>query len=650
DVTMECEVLATDVTEPTATDNCGGTVTVTNDASFPISTQGTTIITWTYEDENGNTSTQTQNVIIDDVSAPIADQATLADVTMECEVLATDVTEPTATDNCGGTVTVTNDASFPISTQGTTVITWTYEDENGNTSTQTQNVIIDDITAPVADQATLADINAECEVLATDVTDPTATDNCGGTVTVTNDATFPITTQGTTIITWTYEDENGNTSTQTQNINVVASPIAGVSLDDVTVTYDGSVHTVSVNNLPADASVSYTTSPSTGTSNGAIDVGTYTVTAVVSPAASAVNCDPITLTATLSIEQATQIINFDALPVMSLENDADFQLEATASSGLPVAYTYTFTAANPPATVTSTGFVDLITSGSIEITAQQPGNANYLPAAPVTQTLTITSQDAAISWIRVAGDIYDNPSNEIYYLIDCQNNVSQVEIEIGTEANASLFPSDGFIIETPVPGIYQQEITVTSQDENNTETYKVMIEKQFQFSDIITQKFDNVLLVNNNTNTNGGYRFVDYEWFKDDVLIGDDSQYYSAGPNATDKLDPAADYYVRMKTENGAWLQTCVGHPTLVNSFSANIYPNPNEPGRVLNVAIEDYKISAKNPLHVQLFTLQGVQVGDWKSTNNYTQLSIPNLLAAGVYIVDCSSGKNKRTFKLIIE
>ncbi|MBN2682781.1 MAG: HYR domain-containing protein, partial [Bacteroidales bacterium] len=226
DVTAECEV--TSLTAPTATDNCG-TVTVTNDATLPISAQGTTVVTWTYNDGNGNTSTQTQNVVIADISAPVADVATLADVTAECEVVS--LTAPTATDNCG-TVTVTNDATLPISTSGTTVVTWTYNDGNGNTSTQTQNVVISDISAPVADVATLADVTAECEVVS--LTAPTATDNCG-TVTVTNDATLPISTQGTTVVTWTYDDGHGNTSTQTQNVVIADAIVPTITCPNDTV-------------------------------------------------------------------------------------------------------------------------------------------------------------------------------------------------------------------------------------------------------------------------------------------------------------------------------------------------------------------------------------------------------------------------------
>ncbi len=137
DVTAECEVTA--LTAPTATDNCSATVTVTNNATLPISTPGTTVVTWSYDDGNGNISTQDQNIVIADVTAPVADVATLADETGTCE--ATPVA-PTATDNCSGSITAVSSVTFPITTVGTTVVTWTYDDGNGNVSTQDQNVVI----------------------------------------------------------------------------------------------------------------------------------------------------------------------------------------------------------------------------------------------------------------------------------------------------------------------------------------------------------------------------------------------------------------------------------------------------------------------------------------------------------------------------
>jgi hypothetical protein len=224
-VTAECEV--TSLTAPTATDNCAGTITGTHGATLPIT--ASTTVTWTYNDGNGNTSTQTQQVIINDVTAPVANVATLAAVTAECEV--TSLTAPTATDNCAGTITGTHGATLPIT--ASTSITWTYTDGNGNSATQTQQVIINDVTAPVANVATLAAVTAMCEV--TSLTAPTATDNCVGSITGTTAAILPIT--ASTSITWTYTDGNGNSTTQTQEIFIEALD-ATVSVVDNTITAD----------------------------------------------------------------------------------------------------------------------------------------------------------------------------------------------------------------------------------------------------------------------------------------------------------------------------------------------------------------------------------------------------------------------------
>ncbi|PCH77338.1 MAG: hypothetical protein COB98_03560, partial [Flavobacteriaceae bacterium] len=225
-ITAQCEI--TTLTKPTATDNCTGTVTASHDVTLPINTQGTTIITWTFEDGNGNSSSQTQNIIIiQDTTAPVLDIVELPTITAQCEIIT--LTKPTSTDNCAGTVTASHDITLPITTPGTTIITWTFEDGNGNSSSQTQKIIIQDTTAPVLDIVELPTITAQCEI--TTLTKPTASDNCTGTVTASHDVTLPITTQGSTIITWTFEDGNGNSSSQTQMIIIqfTTDPLLDVS-------------------------------------------------------------------------------------------------------------------------------------------------------------------------------------------------------------------------------------------------------------------------------------------------------------------------------------------------------------------------------------------------------------------------------------
>lgn len=214
DVTAQCEVTA--VTAPTATDNCDGQISATTTASFPITTQGTTTITWTYEDAAGNTSSQTQNVVIDDTTAPVSDQSTLPQLSDQCAVSMPDA--PTATDECTGTITATTEMTFPITSQGDTTIVWVFDDGNGNTSTVEQAVSISDFTVPVLDSETLTVLTGECSV---DMpTPPTATDNCSGSITGTTDTSFPITTQGSTTVIWTFTDDNGMTTTQSQTVTV----------------------------------------------------------------------------------------------------------------------------------------------------------------------------------------------------------------------------------------------------------------------------------------------------------------------------------------------------------------------------------------------------------------------------------------------
>ena len=215
-LTAACSIPAADVTIPTAMDNCDGPITATTNVTPPI-TVSTTIM-WTYTDAAGNTAIQTQEVTIADNIPPTPNPSNdLSEIMRQCPPEESELTTPAATDNCTGLVTVTNNiASFPITSD--TTITWTYTDGANNTATQTQEVIIGDIEAPMPEMSNLPTLAGGCPVAAvTDLTAPTATDNCdAGTITATTDAAFPF--MSTTTITWTYTDAAGNTSTQTQEV------------------------------------------------------------------------------------------------------------------------------------------------------------------------------------------------------------------------------------------------------------------------------------------------------------------------------------------------------------------------------------------------------------------------------------------------
>jgi hypothetical protein len=279
-LTGDCSVTAT---APTAQDNCAGIITATTVNPVSYTAQGVYTITWSYNDNNGNTSTQTQRVVVKDQSGPIANVATLPTVTGQCSAIVT--TKPTATDACSGvTAPATTTDPLTYNTQGAYTIHWTYTDNLGNKTYQDQSVIVKDNMAPVPNVASLPTIEGQCSVNITMVTStrctdnchccrnvchcrtsdchcnqwgewlsnilsyffgntgdgnndcdhddeaedvnnlkmqaPTATDNCKGTITGTTTDPLNYSMQGTYTIHWTFTDGNGNTSVQNQTVTV----------------------------------------------------------------------------------------------------------------------------------------------------------------------------------------------------------------------------------------------------------------------------------------------------------------------------------------------------------------------------------------------------------------------------------------------
>lgn len=214
-ITAQCNVTVTSI--PTATDNCAGTVTATTTSPLTYTTSGTHTIVWNYTDANGNTTSQTQTVTIQDITAPVPNAASLATVTGQCS--ATVTTIPTATDNCAGVIQGTTTNPLSYTTAGTYTIVWSFNDGRGNISTQNQTVVVNDNTAPVPLSSSLATINRTCKAYLNQISYPWALDNCKGYIKATTNAPTSFSV-GTHTITWVFNDGNGNTSIQTQQVVV----------------------------------------------------------------------------------------------------------------------------------------------------------------------------------------------------------------------------------------------------------------------------------------------------------------------------------------------------------------------------------------------------------------------------------------------
>lgn len=211
-------------TAPTVNDNCPGAVVnqttgPANGTLFPV---GVTVVEYTATDAAGNQVSATFTVTVTDDENPTITPPT--DVTVSannfCTAMNVALGTPTTNDNCG-VASVTNDAPS-IYALGTTVVTWTVTDDNGNQTTATQEVtVVDDQNPTIIAPADIT-VNVDpgtCEGTVGDLGTPITGDNCS-VANVSNDApaTFPV---GTTTVTWTVEDGSGNVATDVQEITVI---------------------------------------------------------------------------------------------------------------------------------------------------------------------------------------------------------------------------------------------------------------------------------------------------------------------------------------------------------------------------------------------------------------------------------------------
>ena len=229
-------------------DNCSGTVTaVLSNTSITGNNANGWTVTYSYaiSDASGNTTTVSVVYTGKDTKAPVPVITQLPTVTGEC---AATVTIPVAIDNCGGTISGITSSALHYTAQGTYFIEWTYNDGNGNVSTQSQTVIVKDITAPIVSCPADITVNASAVLNgqggAYVTYTATATDNCGTPVISYSIAPGSFFPTGSTPVTVTAVDAKGNATTCTFTVTVgCVNPVISIRSVPTNNTFTGGVPT-----------------------------------------------------------------------------------------------------------------------------------------------------------------------------------------------------------------------------------------------------------------------------------------------------------------------------------------------------------------------------------------------------------------------
>ncbi|MEI7897215.1 MAG: HYR domain-containing protein, partial [bacterium] len=447
-------------TEPTATDNCtaSGSITWTKShtpgSTFPV---GTTTVTYVATDASGNgSSTCSFTVTVNDTQKPVITgcpaDITRTTTTGQCTA-AVSWTEPTATDNCTPSGSLvwskshTPGSTFPL---GTTTVTYTATDAALNTSsTCSFTVTVTDNQKPVItgcpSNITANTSSGSCNAVVS-WTEPEATDNCTAPGSLiwykshTPGSTFSV---GTTTVTYTTTDTNGNTSIPCSFTVTVSDNVPPVATcKNATISLNGSgIATLAVSDVNNGSSDNCTASGSliitlSKTSFNCTNKGANTVVMTVKDAAN----NQSTCTSTVTVADNTP-------PVMTATAGT-----VTSSIGMSTGVCYYLVNGSifdPVVSDNCQGTVMSYTvSGATTLSGTGTLANQHLPAGAslITWTATDASGNAATSTLSFTKTVSDNLAPVIsaktnqsrYTNTDCGYTAVSAEFDVTVTENCTV--------------------------------------------------------------------------------------------------------------------------------------------------------------------------------------------------------------------
>ena len=419
-----------------STDACGIASTTIDIDTFDCSNVGDNTVTLTVTDVNGNVSTCTTVVTVEDNVAPIANCAAPFTIQLDANgnasITVADI-ENGSTDACGIASTTIDITDFDCSNVGPNTVTLTVTDVNGNVSTCTTVVTVEDSIAPtiVCPANITANTDAGDCFATVSFSMPIAIDNCGiATVVQTmgdpSGSQFPV---GVSTIEFTATDVNGNTNTCSFTITVTDNEAPVAVCQNITIQLDASG-----NATITAADVDGGSTDQCGVAGISIDTNTFDCSNVgdnnVILTVTDVNGNTSTCTAIVTVEDVTA-------PVVACQN-ITVELD-------PITGTVTI-----DGTDIDNGSTDACGIASYDLDINTFDCSNI---GDNTVVLTVTDVNGNTETCTAIVTIEDNTSP----LLVCQD----FTLELGADGTATLSPSDVILSNDDACGILTTAVDIT---------------------------------------------------------------------------------------------------------------------------------------------------------------------------------------------
>jgi RHS repeat-associated protein len=227
----------------------------------------------------------------------------------------------------------------------------------------------------------------------------------------------------------------------------------------VPITYGTALSGIQLN-ASSTVAGTYIYTPAAGT---VLTAGSQTLSVTFTPTDST-DYTTATSTVQLTVNQATQTINFPAPASPVTYGVAPITLTATASSGLPV----TFSVLSGPATI-SNSTLTITGAGTVVLAANQAGNANYAAAAQVTQSVTV-DLPVSVSVSPAAASLYGGQTVQLTATVANTSNTAVTWL-IAPEGVGTFSATGLYTAPASIATAQTVTITATSQSDPTQSAY-----------------------------------------------------------------------------------------------------------------------------------------------------------------------------------
>lgn len=258
--------------------------------------------------------------------------------------------------------------------------------------------------------------------------------------------------------------------------------------------------------------------------------------------------------------------------------------------------------------------------------------------------LKTESFDADIHTLTVNGTTITPDENGIYIApLLCGTTNAEINITAHPQATITINgeSSNTMTIDTQIGGRYDIDITITSQSGENSSTSKLLLYKLPD--NIIYKRWNDVLVVINNPDNNGGLQFTYYKWYINGQKADCTEQYIylPEGINATDR------YSVELTTTDGITLTSCEQtFPT--ESDDIRLYPTIVSNEAEINLYIKSGSTTNGKSATLYISDMSG-RITTRKVTGEYNKIKAPNTEGSYIIKVVTSDGKQAE-FKIRVK